>query len=62
MACFVAVCIVLGSGELTAMSIKIRSAGLLLVSLAVILALTVGQTGLAVAGPSEPPAPKWSVL
>jgi len=44
------------------MSIKIRSAGLLLVSLAVILALTVGQTGLAVAGPSEPPAPKWSVL
>jgi len=40
------------------MSIKIRSAGLLLVSLAVILALTVGQTGLAVAGPSEPPPPK----
>jgi hypothetical protein len=40
------------------MSAKIRSAGALLLSLAVIVAVTVGPVRLAVAGSTEPPAPK----
>ena len=40
------------------MSAKIRGAGPLLVSLAVILAVTVGPARFAAAGSSEPPPPK----